>query len=60
MTVDISMTLIRAVLEARGVQYTDANIAAVKAAIPDHLTDMVLAVVNVVDMPDKAFSLPLF
>lgn len=59
MTVDIPMTLIRAVLEARGLQYTDANIKAVKAAIPDHLTDMVLAVVDITVMPDRAFMVPM-
>ncbi|MBT1161236.1 hypothetical protein [Bifidobacterium sp. SO1] len=60
MNVRISMELIRAVLEARGVQYTDANIKAVKAAIPDHLTDMVLAVVDITKMPDAAIMVPMF
>lgn len=60
MNVRIPMELIRRVLEARGIAYTDANIKAVKAAIPDHLMNMVDSVVSVVDMPDSAHSIPLF
>lgn len=50
---------IREVLESSGYAYTPDNIAAVRANIPLHTSDLILAL-NATDLPDKRFALPLF
>lgn len=51
---------IREVLESSGYAYTPDNIAAVRANIPLHTSDLILAALNATDLPDKRFALPLF
>ena len=60
MEVRISTAKIRELLESSGCAYTAENIAAVRANIPLHTSDLILAALNATDLPDKRFALPLF
>ena len=60
MEVKIPTSKIREVLESSGYAYTPDNIAAVRANIPLHTSDLILAALNATDLPDKRFALPLF
>ena len=55
MEVRISTAKIREVLESSGCAYTAENIAAVRANIPLHTSDLILAALNATDLPDKRF-----
>ena len=59
MEVKIPTSKIREVLESSGYAYTP-DIAAVRANIPLHTSDLILAALNATDLPDKRFALPLF
>ena len=59
MEVKIPTSKIREVLESSGYAYTPDNIAAVRANIPLHTSDLILAALNATDLPDKRFALPL-
>lgn len=58
--VKIPTSKIREVLESSGYACTPDNIAAVRANIPLHTSDLILAALNATDLPDKWFALPLF
>ena len=51
MEVRISTAKIREVLESSGCAYTAENIAAVRANIPLHTSDLILAALNATDLP---------
>lgn len=55
MEVKIPTSKIREVLESSGYAYTPDNIAAVRANIPLHTSDLILAALNATDLPDKRF-----
>ena len=52
MEVKIPTSKIREVLESSGYAYTPDNIAAVRANIPLHTSDLILAALNATDLPD--------
>ena len=58
MEVKIPTSKIREVMESSGAVYTPDNIAAVRANIPRHTSDLILAALNATDLPDKRFVLP--
>ena len=61
MEIKIPTSKIREVMESSGGGvYTPDNIAAVRANIPRHKTDLILAALNATILPDSRFALPLF
>ena len=58
MEVKIPTSKIREVMESSGYAYTAENIAAVRANIPLHTSDLILAALNATDLPDKTMRTP--
>lgn len=60
MEVRITTEEIRRVLESSGRAYPPENIAAVRRAIPEHKTELILAALDATVLPDARFALALF